>query len=53
MMAGYVGVPKIYYYGKEGNKSVLVMDLLGPSLEDLFAACKRQFSLKTTLMMTD
>lgn len=41
----------MYHFGSEQESSVLVMDLLGPSLEDLFEYCGRKFSLKTVLMV--
>lgn len=44
----------MHYFEKTiGNYSVLVMDLMGPSLEDLFNTCGRKFSLKTVLMLAD
>lgn len=46
-------VPEISYYGQEYNYNILVMDLLGPSLEDLFGYCSRHFSIKTVLMLAD
>lgn len=41
------------YYGNEGNFDILVIELLGPSLEDLFNYCERKFTLKTALMLVD
>ena len=44
------GVPQVYYFGQEGLHNILVIDLLGPNLEDLFDMCGRKFTIKTVCM---
>eukprot|EP00792_Barthelona_sp_PAP020_P005613 TRINITY_DN2728_c0_g2_i1.p1 TRINITY_DN2728_c0_g2~~TRINITY_DN2728_c0_g2_i1.p1 ORF type:complete len:421 (+),score=114.22 TRINITY_DN2728_c0_g2_i1:50-1312(+) len=50
-LADCFGVPNIYSFVSEVDMNILVMDLLGPSLADLFESCHRRFSLKTVIQL--
>jgi len=55
-LRGKTYVPQLYYIGSDKTNEknqfhVMVMDLLGPSLEDLFMQCKRKFDLKTCCLV--
>ncbi|KAL5207266.1 hypothetical protein ABZP36_031701 [Zizania latifolia] len=53
LLQGGTGIPHLKWFGVEGEYNVMVIDLLGPSLVDLFNYCSRKFSLKTVLMLAD
>lgn len=53
ILQGNFGIPQIHYMGVEQDYNCMVVDLLGPSLEEYFNYCNRKFSLKTVLMLAD
>lgn len=46
-----VGVPAAIWCGSNSNVHIMVMELLGDSLETLYNNCGRKFSLKTITML--
>lgn len=53
VLSGQEGIPKLHWHGLESDFNVMVIDRLGPSLQNLFDACDKRFSLKTVLMIAD
>lgn len=53
LLSGGQGIPLVRWFGLEGDYNVMVLDLLGPSLEDCFNYCKRRFTVKTVLLLAD
>lgn len=47
------GLPKVYWYGKEHGYRAMVMELMGPSLDQLFTARGRKFSLQTVCALAE
>jgi serine/threonine protein kinase len=53
-LKGSKGICTVYFFGDHLDMyNVVVMELMGPSLEDLFERCRKGFSLKTVLQIAD
>ena len=52
-LQGGVGIPNIHWCGNQKNYNILIIDLLGPTLENLFNTHNKQFTLKTVLQIGD
>ncbi|KAJ3046635.1 serine/threonine protein kinase [Rhizophlyctis rosea] len=50
---GGVGIPYRHWFGRDNQYNYLVIDPLGPSLDELFNFCNKQFTLKTILLLVD
>lgn len=46
-----VGIPKVHAVTTEGQYNVMLMDLLGLSIEDIFVSNNKIMSLKSALMI--
>ena len=52
-LEGSLGIPELHCYGIDKGYNYMILDLLGPSLEDLKSFCGNKLSLKTVLMIFD
>ena len=50
-LGGGIGVPLVHWFGTEGGFNAMVIDRLGPSLEDLFVCCNFRFTVQTVLLL--
>ena len=53
LLQGGFGFPKVYEFSTESKYNILIMDLLGSSIESLFNKFHKKFSLLTCLMIID
>lgn len=44
-------IPKLYWCGVQDDYNVLVIEMLGPNLENLFSICGHRFSLKCVIVL--
>ena len=53
LMVLIVGIPKLYWFGSEGDYNIMAMDFLGSNLEELFKEVGGKLSMLTTLQVAD
>jgi len=53
ILEGGYGFPKIYDFYGDKRRNVLIMEMLGPSLEKIFNKRKKKFSLLTVIMIVE
>ena len=44
-------IPRVYKYSKKGSKSLLIMELLGHSIDKIFSLCNYKFPLSSSLLI--
>lgn len=47
------GFAEFYFYGREDHYNVLVMELLGRSIEDRMQSCHRKFTVQSTVLVAE
>ncbi len=48
-----MGIPTLHWCGVEGEYNVMIIDLLGATLEDLKRKCKGRFSIRTAFLVAE
>ena len=44
-------IPKLMWYGTEGEYRAIAMELLGPNLEEIYTICNRKFPIDTIIQI--
>lgn len=52
-MVKQAGFPRLHGIGNEGDYQLMVMDYIGPNLQEVFEFCNSQFSLATVYMLAE
>ena len=52
-IGNHISVPRLKWFGQEQNQRVLVLSLLGPSLENIFVGSGCRFKLNTVLAIAN